>query len=285
MPPKPTLLPIAGADPEPHPLGKIQQGAEIINSPGMDYERLRRLDCYALVYVHSGNGRFRDEAGFTHAVRPGDFFVLFPGYGHAYDSQAGWNETFVLFDGPLFALMEQHGVIDRARPLWRLEPVAYWRRRFQETIAPAADDAGAALGRLGQLFAFILEAVEAHDDSRDPDRLWLRRARREIEATLPGPAHFPTLAQGLGVSYETFRKRFAQLSGESPGHYRDQRLHEQAANLLRKTNLSVSEIAAHLAYCDAFHFSKQFKKRSGLSPRAFREQFWNSAPHSRAADA
>ncbi len=240
----------------------------------MPLNRFRHLDCYALVYVHRGQGTFKDESGLRHSVRAGDFFVLFPGYGHSYGSQEGWDEIFVIFDGPIFALLEQHGVIQRQRPLWRLEPTHYWLGRFRQAITPAKDDAASALERLGRLAGFILETVEARDSDDDPEQLWLRRARREIESSLSETTDLPAVASRMGVSYETFRKRFSLLSGESPGRYRDQRLHERAANLLRKTSLSVAEIAEQLNYCDAFHFSKQFKKHTGLSPRDFRNQFW-----------
>lgn len=43
-----------------------------------------------------------------------------------------------------------------------------------------------------------------------------------------------------------------------------------AKKLLAYTENSVEEIADHLAFCDQFHFSKTFKKRTGLSPVQFR---------------
>ena len=44
-----------------------------------------------------------------------------------------------------------------------------------------------------------------------------------------------------------------------------------ARKYLHETNEKINVIAHKLGYYDAFSFSKQFKKFTGLSPRAFRD--------------
>jgi AraC-like DNA-binding protein len=45
---------------------------------------------------------------------------------------------------------------------------------------------------------------------------------------------------------------------------------ERARALLSATSFSIKQIAAQLGYADTFCFSRQFKKRTGMSPSAFR---------------
>ncbi|MFA5699427.1 MAG: AraC family transcriptional regulator, partial [Sphaerochaeta sp.] len=48
---------------------------------------------------------------------------------------------------------------------------------------------------------------------------------------------------------------------------------EAARALLANTNLSVKEVAARLHYCSEFHFSKQFKRSTQLSPTEYRLRY------------
>ena len=78
------------------------------------------------------------------------------------------------------------------------------------------------------------------------------------------------LASRLHVSPDHFIRIFKQLRGVTPGQFIMSARLEMASSLLLFTRRSVAQIADELGYCDSFHFSKQFKARSGLSPLAYR---------------
>lgn len=266
---------------EPHGIGQILQSANYPKNTGIPRAQLRRLDCFALVYVYAGSGHYDDENGNHHQVTAGDMLILFPGLGHHYGSAETWDEMYTMFRGPQFDLLLNSGILNTKRPVWRLEPIAYWLPRLRDAISITIDEDLSAPHRLGRLVSFILEAADAQDRTHSPEHAWLERARREIGARLTGQIDFKAIARLMGVSYETFRKRFTRLADESPGRYRDRLLHERGANLLRQTSMSVGEIADELGFCDAFHFSKQFKKHTGMSPREFRNRFLGSAATTR----
>ena len=48
---------------------------------------------------------------------------------------------------------------------------------------------------------------------------------------------------------------------------------EMAKRLLLYSKLSVKEIAAQLSFSDQYYFSNYFKRKTGTSPRSFRNQF------------
>ena len=48
---------------------------------------------------------------------------------------------------------------------------------------------------------------------------------------------------------------------------------EAASALLTCTDLSVKEIAAKLSFSSEFHFSKQFKSKTGLAPIYYRRNY------------
>ncbi len=78
------------------------------------------------------------------------------------------------------------------------------------------------------------------------------------------------LAAGLGINVRTLSRRFKKATGHTPMDYLKQLRIENAKDLLRNSNLSVSEIASRVGYTDAGHFSSLFKAWVGISPQKYR---------------
>ncbi|MFA6289493.1 MAG: AraC family transcriptional regulator [Opitutaceae bacterium] len=79
------------------------------------------------------------------------------------------------------------------------------------------------------------------------------------------------LAAELGMSPSNLRTRFRASCGVSLGkHMRELRL-ERACGLLRMTSARISEIAEQCGFNSLFSFSRAFRVRHGLSPKAYRE--------------
>jgi len=80
------------------------------------------------------------------------------------------------------------------------------------------------------------------------------------------------MAQLAGSSVSHFCAEFRRFFGESPGRYQLHCRMDQARYLLRVRRQRVKEVAATLGYADPFIFSKAFKRATGRTPRAYREQ-------------
>ncbi len=73
-----------------------------------------------------------------------------------------------------------------------------------------------------------------------------------------------------GVSEAYFRRLFMDYSGMSPMDFKQHcRIEKAKQLLLSDEGLTVSEIADELNFSDIYHFSKTFKKFSGMSPREY----------------
>ena len=81
------------------------------------------------------------------------------------------------------------------------------------------------------------------------------------------------LAQRLNLSEARFFEVFREAVGSSPGRYLQKLRLREARKLLMTSNLCIYEIGTRTGYKDAFHFSRIFKKRTGVSPQQFRRQF------------
>lgn len=82
---------------------------------------------------------------------------------------------------------------------------------------------------------------------------------------------FPGVAASLGLSYETFRKLFKEMTGQSPLQYVLEQKFHYALRFLTEGQ-SVKETAAAVGYADPYIFSRQFKKYMGDPPSYYKRK-------------
>jgi len=80
------------------------------------------------------------------------------------------------------------------------------------------------------------------------------------------------LAAQAGMSERSFRDAVHRITGMAPKSCMLRSEMTAALDLLRTTNMQISEISAFLHYSSPFYFSRVFKKYYGVSPRQLREE-------------
>ena len=99
----------------------------------------------------------------------------------------------------------------------------------------------------------------------------VRLARDRIDREYASPLDLHVLAAEAGYSLFHFVRAFRQTYGETPGRYLTSRRLERAQELLRTTDLTVTEVCHHVGFASLGTFSARFKQRTGQSPLAYRE--------------
>src|SRR5688572_21553956 len=79
------------------------------------------------------------------------------------------------------------------------------------------------------------------------------------------------LAQASGVSRSALQRLFKSFQQESVHEFLLRTRLDQARRLLCDDRLAIKEISARLSFSSEFYFSRFFRKRTGMSPRQFRE--------------
>jgi len=79
------------------------------------------------------------------------------------------------------------------------------------------------------------------------------------------------IAEGLGVSLRTLNRRFKQGTGMTPLAYVQKLRLAQAEDLLKNTNIAVSEVAHLVGYSNLAYFSRLFKQSLQQSPSEYRK--------------
>ena len=108
----------------------------------------------------------------------------------------------------------------------------------------------------------------------------LRRARDLADRHYAEPLDLDGLAASAGVSKYHFLRCFAATYGRTPALYLAERRIERAQDLLRATNLTVTEVCFLVGYSSLGSFSTRFRQLVGVSPSAYQARFAaTGAPH------
>jgi AraC-like DNA-binding protein len=102
------------------------------------------------------------------------------------------------------------------------------------------------------------------------DLAHLRRARDLMDRDYAKPLDVPTLARRALMSPSHFARQFRAAYGETPYSYLMTRRIERAMALLRRGDLTVTEVCMEVGCTSLGSFSARFTEIVGESPRAYR---------------
>jgi AraC-like DNA-binding protein len=116
--------------------------------------------------------------------------------------------------------------------------------------------------------------------TRVPEELLvhLRRAKDTADREYAEPLDLDGLAATAGVSKFHFLRCFAATYGKTPALYLTERRIERAQDLLRATNLTVTEVCHRVGYTSLGSFSSKFRDLVGVSPSEYQAKFADGAP-------
>ena len=108
--------------------------------------------------------------------------------------------------------------------------------------------------------------------SKDDER-FCRKLERIVNTRLRNPnLNIDIIAAQFGIGRTNFYRKVRELTGMSPNDYLRKCRMERAAELLRTTDLPVSEVCVQVGVPDAQYFSKVFKIYFETTPTVYREQ-------------
>jgi len=114
------------------------------------------------------------------------------------------------------------------------------------------------------------ERQSSTTERHQPPR-WLERAREMVRAQFAESLKLADIAQAVGVHpvhlAQTFHKSYRCTVGD---YVRQVRI-ERACHELATTDLPIVEIALAAGFCDQSHFTRTFKRLTGVAPSQYRE--------------
>ena len=104
------------------------------------------------------------------------------------------------------------------------------------------------------------------------DLVLLRRVRDRIDRDYTQPLDVEALARGVHMSAGHLSRQFKLAYGESPYSYLMTRRIERAMALLRRGDLSVTEVCFEVGCSSLGTFSSRFTELVGMPPSAYRRE-------------
>lgn len=101
--------------------------------------------------------------------------------------------------------------------------------------------------------------------------LQIQQVKDHIEEHLPDDLSLAELAAIISMSEFHFARLFKATTGEAPYRYITQRRIERAKVLLSVTQFSVAEVAYRVGFVSQSHFTAQFRKLVGATPKQYRD--------------
>lgn len=237
-----------------------------ITEPYADYkmQRLARDPCSVLEYVESGAGEIYFD-GQWQKVCAGDTYIMVAGEDYRYRANADdpWKKYWVNYESDMFSeFLSARGV---TTGVYKVDTKPYfqtlWALANAETVNDALRDA---------IADHVQKIVKAAALSKQDGSAAV--AREYLDASVYKKVDLDEAAAALFVSKSNLIRLFKKAYGVTPYEYVLSVKLETAGLLLKNTQMQVKEIAERLHITDEHYFSTLFRRRFGVSPRAFRKQ-------------
>lgn len=239
------------------------------------WETGRRLSEYQLCFVFSGDGVVEFEPNRPVALSQGNLLLLAPGEWHRCrpDPETGWGTLWIGFGGKMARsivrrVFHQDGsfVLPVAKAnefeSSAMRLVNQMLKFGERRLLSSAGDLMSLLGRIAEE-DFDSEAVVTTSGA-------IREAQSEIIRRACETIDLMELAKSVGMTYDSFRHQFADMTGFSPLQFQLAERMRVAKNLVSNTNLSISDIARRTGFSSAAYFARSFKAATKLSPIGYR---------------
>jgi LacI family transcriptional regulator len=100
----------------------------------------------------------------------------------------------------------------------------------------------------------------------------VRKALQFIRENVNTPIRVSEVVRRSGMSHRSLNEMFHSELGISIGNYVTKARIDHISRLLLETDLRIQEVASFVGYDDDRHFSRYFKRSTGMTPRAYRRK-------------
>ena len=237
---------------------------------------------YLFHYVLSGTGRLiaNDSRGISHEyqIRTGEGFMIFPRQINTYiaDPKLLWEYIWIEFDGMRAREIIETAGLSPDHPVYHALYKDLRENMKDEMLYIAEHHSAPPFHLMGHLYLFIdylsrssSSQIAANGRIRD---FYIKEALNYIEQNFQNDISVENIASFCGLNRTYFGRIFKETVGKSPQQFLLSYRMSKAAQLLKLTGLSISDIGNAVGYPNQLHFSRAFKNVYGLSPREWRNK-------------
>jgi AraC-like DNA-binding protein len=247
------------------------------------WDKGRILQEWQLFLVESGRGtvEFRHR---KFSIRKDSLIILPPGCWHRYRpiKNIGWSTLWIGFGGDLADRLVGGAGFNADGDVLHMPNMNRFRNLLSDTISDILesehDNTYSTAAKIPVLIATFLEEQNRNILGASHTEL-IHRAQAHIAEHASEIVDFEQLASSFAIPYRTFRHIFAKETGTSPHQYQLEIRLARAKNLLRSTDMPISDIAATLGFNSTWYFAHFFQRRCRTSAAAYRKKHGKPAPN------
>lgn len=236
---------------------------------------------YLFHYVISGTGTLHTDnikgTPVSYQVKSGQGFMIFPGQICTYvaDKEIPWEYVWIEFDGLRVKNAIELTGLHQNQPVYRARFKDMSEIMKNEMLYMINHKEEPPFHLIGHLYLFLdalvrsLASVEPGQGNGLRD-FYIKEAFAFIEQNFQNDISVEAIAAACGLNRSYFGKIFRESTGKSPQEFLISYRMTKAAELLKLTTLSISNIGNAVGYSNQLHFSRAFKNVYGISPRQWR---------------
>ncbi|MDQ7796948.1 MAG: AraC family transcriptional regulator, partial [Spirochaetia bacterium] len=208
-------------------------------------------------------------------VKPGSIIMVFPGVRHFHKPvyEIGWMEYWVGFKGGHFELLRERGFLNPQEPFIEIGLQNNVLDLYNEIIAEVRDQKPlyqiVASSKILALIAEINACARRRAQASHAAQV-VEAAKCMMVEKIYGDIDINSIATALGISASRLNDIFKTYTSMTPYQYYIHIKIHAAKSLLEQGDLSVKEVAYRLGFEDQYHFSRLFKKKTGIAPSQWR---------------
>ncbi len=242
------------------------------NARGADGMVRQNYHQHVLILTLGGTGVI-EVGGAAYEAQAGDLAWIDTAqtYAHGAEAEEKWSYLWMAVSGHgLDALRLQLGFDTAPIESGCQELTGAFDAALATLFQPDTDTPGALSALVGNVLARVSSLRSDCHSARDITVV--SKIAEKVRKELDRAWTIADFVSFTGLSQSQLFRRFKAETGNSPmGWLRKERI-VLASYVLRTTEKPIAQVALQCGYQDPFHFSRDFKRMQGLSPRAYRVQ-------------
>ena len=248
-------------------------------------------DFHELVLILDGHGKHAVGEE-VHELERGDVFVILGDQTHGYPEAEDLSLVNVLYDPTLLGIpVADLGGVPGYHALFKVEPrvrpggfrsrlrlsteqlaqAMQYVARIEEEIAEKRHGHGfIAIAQLMELIGYLSRCYSQLEPEAERPVTQISELLGHMERHHAEALTVADLLRVAHMSQTTLMRTFGRIMGRSPIDHLIRLRISKARDLLRRTELSVTDVAFRVGFNDSNYFTRQFRRVTGVTPRTYR---------------
>lgn len=224
-------------------------------------------------FILSGHGEYRLGTA-SHPVEAPCVILQWPDEPMYYGPEQSWEELYLIYPRSAQELLRNSKTFCPDTAPVRHIPMLSAVREAIGRLAQRINETPLDPDAVDLACWEIVMASYATPASRPAEDPRIDQIERQLQSSLSGHVDYQALANSMGMSLATLRRRWAEYHpGMSFSSYRESYFLQESCRRLIETDDLIKGIASAMGFADQYYFSRRFRQLARMTPREYRRRY------------